>query len=84
MSSGRTTDNTADCPAKWGHGNRNFTDYRIQQDVNDYSRYNVTNNNEYRLLLQRNGNEFINQQRQNAYVNNQCNTCDIPKNNPQE
>lgn len=69
------TDNN--CPVKWGHGNRNFTDYRLQQDFNNYTQHNVSNNNEYRLFLQRNGQKIIDQQRQTTYQENKCDSCDV-------
>jgi hypothetical protein len=75
MSSNRTTDNISNCPAKWGHGNRTFTDYRIQQDVNDYTQYNVMNNNQYRLMLQRQGQQIIDKMRQKANDNTACEQC---------
>lgn len=69
--------NTSQCGAPlWGHGNRTFTEYRPQQDYNNYSQQNVSNNNEYRLMLQRNGQAIINQQRNRAYAVHQCNSCD--------
>ena len=76
MSGKRSTNNTADCPVLWGHGNRNFTDYRLQQDFNNYSQHNVSNNNQYRLMLQRNGQAIIDQHRGLAYKANQCKSCD--------
>ncbi len=70
--------NTAQCGAPInGHGNRTFTDYRPQQDFNNYTLHNVSNNNEYRLMLQRNGEAIINQQRGQVYTNHQCNSCDL-------
>ena len=69
--------NTAKCGAPIdGHGNRNLTDYRLQQDFNNYSHHNVSNNNQYRLFLQRNGEEIINQHRLHAYKENKCKDCE--------
>ena len=69
--------NTANCGAPlWGHGNRSFSEYRPQQDYNSYAKYNVSNNNEYRMMLQRNGQSIIDQQRNRTYANHACNTCD--------
>ncbi len=75
------TDNTADCPVKWD-GSRTFTDWRLSNDFNNYTQHNVSNNNEYRLFLQRNGERLINQQMNNTYSLNQCTTCDIPQDAP--
>jgi hypothetical protein len=72
----RASDNTADCPVKWD-GSRTFTDWRLQSDFNNYSQHNVSNNNEYRMMLQRNGQAIIDQHRGKAYTNNKCNTCDV-------
>lgn len=74
--SDRSTNNTADCPVLWGHGNRNFTDYRLQKDFNNYSQHNVSNNNQYRLFLQRNAETIMNQNRNQVYQQNQCKDCD--------
>lgn len=74
--SGRATNNTADCPVLWD-GSRTFTDWRLQQDFNNYSQHNVSNNNQYRLMLQRNGQAIIDQHRLQAYQQNQCNSCDV-------
>lgn len=70
--------NTANCGAPlWGHGNRTFSEYRPQQDFNNYSQHNVSNNNEYRLFLQRNGQAIINKQRAQTYEVHQCDSCDV-------
>ena len=69
--------NTASCGAPiQGHGNRTFTDYRPQQDFNNFTQHNVGNNNQYRLMLQRNGQAIINQQRNQVYQVNSCKDCD--------
>ncbi len=69
--------NTAKCGAPLdGHGNRTFSEYRPQQDFNRYTDHNVSNNNQYRLFLQRNGQQIINQQRQSVYNTHKCNSCD--------
>lgn len=74
---GQVPNNTAkNCPVIQGHGNRNFTDYRLQQDLNNFNNYGVSNNNQYRLLLQRNGQAIIDQNRMQSYKQNQCNSCD--------
>lgn len=72
----RATDNTADCPVKWD-GSRTFTEWRLSSDFNNYTQHNISNNNDYRLFLQRNGETIIEQHRNQAYTTNQCNSCDL-------
>ena len=63
------------CPPLMSDG-RHYTDYRVNEDLNNYRKYKLNDSHAYRLYLQRNGDKIIKENRMKMINKNKCCPCE--------
>lgn len=67
--------NSNTCPALMYGGQ--YTDYRINKDINDFRKYtNIRDSNDWRLFLQHNGEKMIKENQRAFAMKNACCPCE--------